>query len=437
MADIFISYASEDRARARAIAQALEQQWSVWWDRTILPGDAFDRTIERALESAKCVVVLWSASSVSSDWVRTEAGEGARRGILVPAFIEEVEIPLAFKLFQAADLSDWQSGQPHAEFEKLNKAIQTKLEASTGAESPDVQAGIAITSRKKDANTRSETQVTSQIRLNNERYGRGDPILCIHGLGASLYSWRNFVDALSKQNEVILLDLKGSGESPKPKDNYYSTQNHADLIYGFVLEHDLRNLTLIGSSFGGTLSLLTAIMLTERDPGRLRSLILIDAGAYKKALYAGEYEELLPWQIKLLQIPIINYAMIHLIPAKYLAKSILRLAYYDRSKITGRQIEAYARPLDEPGGRHALLETGKQIIPPNINEIWAKYKNIAVPTLIIWGKQDRVMRPIVGELLEQAIPNSTLKTIDQCGHIPQEERPEATISLVLDFLQSL
>ena len=83
--------------------------------------------------------------------------------------------------------------------------------------------------------------------------------------------------------------------------------------------------------------------------------------------------------------------------------------------------------------KHALLETGKQIIPPNIDELTARYQAINVPTLIIWGKQDKIINPIVGDLLDQAIPNSTLKWIDQCGHVPQEEMPEATV-LVLDFL---
>jgi len=83
------------------------------------------------------------------------------------------------------------------------------------------------------------------------------------------------------------------------------------------------------------------------------------------------------------------------------------------------------------------LETGRQIIPPNADELVAKFKDINVPTLIIWGLQDKIIDPIVGTLLDEAIPNSTLKWIDQCGHVPQEEMPEATVPLVLEFLASL
>lgn len=97
MSDIFISYTSEDRTKAETLASTLEQQgWSVWWDRTIPAGKTFDEVIEEAIDAARCVVVLWSNSSVTSRWVHTEAEEGARRNILVPVLIEKVNIPLAF-----------------------------------------------------------------------------------------------------------------------------------------------------------------------------------------------------------------------------------------------------------------------------------------------------------------------------------------------------
>ncbi|HEY5075496.1 MAG TPA: alpha/beta hydrolase [Pyrinomonadaceae bacterium] len=274
----------------------------------------------------------------------------------------------------------------------------------------------------------SDPNPSNPIELHHQIYGAGNPVLCIHGFGASLFSWRNFVDPLSKNYQLILIDLRGAGGSPKPPDSRYSTKDHADLIYKFILDHDLKNLTLIGNSFGGALSLLLSIMLLENEPGRLRSLILIDAGAYKQYI---------PGYVKLLGIPILGAAAIYLTPARCMAKSILKMAYYDPKKITKEQIEAYAAPIASPGGKHALLETGKQIIPPNIDELVAKYKDISAPTLIIWGKQDKIINPIVGDLLDQAIPNSTLKWIDQCGHVPQEEMPEATVPLVLDFLKSL
>ena len=269
---------------------------------------------------------------------------------------------------------------------------------------------------------------TNSVELHHKIYGTGNPVLCLHGFGASLYSWRNFVTPLSQDYQLILIDLKGAGNSPKPPDSHYSIQDHADLIYKFILDRDLKQLTLVGNSFGGALALLLSIMLLEKEPGRLRALIVIDPGAYKKYI---------PGYVKILGIPLLGAAAVYLIPARCMAKSILKLAYYDPKKITEEQIAAYAAPLAAPGGKHALLETGKQIIPPNIDELTAKYKDISVPTLILWGRQDKIISPDAGVLLDQAIPNSTLNWIEDCGHVPQEENPEATVPLVLGFLASL
>ncbi|MET0502417.1 MAG: TIR domain-containing protein [Candidatus Binatia bacterium] len=128
MGDIFISYASADRERARMLADALARQgWSVWWDRTIPPGKEFDQVIEEALDAAKCVVVLWSKTSTASSWVKTEAAEAMRRKILVPALIDDVKIPLEFRRLQAADLSQWQGEDSHPELEKFRRSIEGNI----------------------------------------------------------------------------------------------------------------------------------------------------------------------------------------------------------------------------------------------------------------------------------------------------------------------
>jgi hypothetical protein len=110
MGDIFISYAREDREKAKVLAHALVRYgWSVWWDRDIPPGRQFDEVIEEALTAAGCVIVLWSRHSITSSWVKTEAADAMRRRVLFPIFIEEdVKIPLEFRRLQAADLSKWQ-----------------------------------------------------------------------------------------------------------------------------------------------------------------------------------------------------------------------------------------------------------------------------------------------------------------------------------------
>lgn len=125
MADIFISYASQDRETARQLAERLEEPgYSVWWDRTIPPGRVFDEVIQEALASARSVVVLWSAHSVRSNWVKVEAEEALARHRLVPVLIEQVMPPFQFKRIQAANLKGWKGDADDPEFRKLVASIE-------------------------------------------------------------------------------------------------------------------------------------------------------------------------------------------------------------------------------------------------------------------------------------------------------------------------
>jgi hypothetical protein len=124
MADIFISYSSADKSIVKILAAFLESKgWSVWWDRLIPIGEVYDTVIERELHNASCVLVIWTTKSVSSDWVRNEADDAARRGVLVPVVLEPVAIPLAFKRIESAMLIGWKGEEDHPELELLINSI--------------------------------------------------------------------------------------------------------------------------------------------------------------------------------------------------------------------------------------------------------------------------------------------------------------------------
>jgi hypothetical protein len=125
MNDIFISYDSADRSVAQKFADALEScGWSVWWDREIPLGKAFDQVIEEELNAARCVIVLWSNQSVRSRWVKTEAAAAADRDCLLPVLIDDIAIPFEFKRIQTAMLMNWRGDDTDPEFNRLVKAVE-------------------------------------------------------------------------------------------------------------------------------------------------------------------------------------------------------------------------------------------------------------------------------------------------------------------------
>jgi hypothetical protein len=149
--DVFISYATQDRDRARTLASALESQgWSVWWDRNIVAGQSFDITIERALESAKCVIVLWSNQSIQSEWVKNEAAAAAERGVLVPALLDEIRIPLEFRRKQTANLARWKGDPKHEGFKDLCDGVAANVAQAgrTNIPSRPTQKPQAFTKRR-------------------------------------------------------------------------------------------------------------------------------------------------------------------------------------------------------------------------------------------------------------------------------------------------
>ncbi|MBV9497691.1 MAG: TIR domain-containing protein [Acidobacteria bacterium] len=128
MADLFLSYAREDRECAEQLAQALSARgWSVWWDRRIQVGKSFSEIIEHEIADARCVVVIWSRHSVESEWVQNEAAEAAHRKVLVPIRIEDVRMPLEFRRLQTADLFDWRNGFQGRELEECLLSIENLI----------------------------------------------------------------------------------------------------------------------------------------------------------------------------------------------------------------------------------------------------------------------------------------------------------------------
>jgi len=139
MADIFISYANEDRETAGQLARALESAgFSVWWDRRIPAGRSWRSVLEEALQGMRCLIVLWSENSLNSPWVLEEAEEARRlQKLLFPVLIENIAPPVGFRAIQAANLVDWDGAADAPAVKLLITDLKALLGDSKARTSPN------------------------------------------------------------------------------------------------------------------------------------------------------------------------------------------------------------------------------------------------------------------------------------------------------------
>jgi hypothetical protein len=164
MVDIFISYSTEDRARIRILAQALiDQGWSVFWDRTIKPGQSWKKVIGASLKEARCVVVAWSRASVESEWVSEEAMVGKQRQVLIPLNLDPVEIPFGFGQIQSADMTGWHGEMESQGFLDLVDAIAETIGSPAKGEKKPVGMEVEDVNKAQSASRSTDITKTSDF----------------------------------------------------------------------------------------------------------------------------------------------------------------------------------------------------------------------------------------------------------------------------------
>jgi pimeloyl-ACP methyl ester carboxylesterase len=260
------------------------------------------------------------------------------------------------------------------------------------------------------------------VRIHYQEKGTGTPLVLIHGYTASTYSWKEVFEPLAKSFHVIAVDLKGFGFSGKP-DGDYSRRAQAMLV-SHLLDHlKIDKAWLCGNSMGGEVALNVALANRERVAG----LILIDSAGVEvpgKGSLAPSY----------LTVPVLGRVLIALsLTSDKLVRQGLEKSFYDQSKVTGDRVANYYRPLKTRGGQLAALRARTQ---------WAMYPvepelgKINVPTLILWGTEDRLIPLAAGRKMSSLIKDSRLVMFENCGHLPQEEMPARTIDEIINFIKT-
>ncbi|SFV64578.1 Hydrolase, alpha/beta fold family [hydrothermal vent metagenome] len=269
-----------------------------------------------------------------------------------------------------------------------------------------------------------------KISLVYSEYGKKDnpTILFLHGFGENRHTWRFLVPKLEMKYHLIMVDLKGFGDSPKTKDDYYSVYDQALIVNEFIKEKKLKNITLVGRSFGGGVSLVLALLQKDKlIEKRVDRMILIDSMSYKQNL---------PSMLRDLKTPVIGYFGIHLLSNRYIATEAYKYAFYNDDLIPKNSIKYSSIYLSFPKAKYAYLKTVNQLVPDDIETIEKRFSEIDIPTLILWGKNDISIRVDKAYRLHRDIKNSSIKIFNHAGHMIQEEIPELVSREIIKFMEA-
>lgn len=254
--------------------------------------------------------------------------------------------------------------------------------------------------------------------------GDGEVLLLIHGIGGNSDCWRHLLPKLSTRYRVIAPDLLGHGQSDKPRGDY-SLGAFAVWLRDFLTALNIREVTVIGHSFGGGV----ALQFAHQHPEHCRRLVLISSG--------GLGPDLGPL-LRMMSLP-----GAELVLPMLASRPVLKVAdvLRDRATSDGREVTRYGETTRALGAlanrqsRSAFLRTLRSVVDHRGQAVCALNRLRAdLPTMIIFGDQDRCIPVAHGYSAHRALPGSRLHVIAGAGHQPQVERPEDVVRFVDDFV---
>ncbi|MFA6317027.1 MAG: alpha/beta hydrolase [Elusimicrobiota bacterium] len=249
--------------------------------------------------------------------------------------------------------------------------------------------------------------------------GEGEPLVLLHGLGASSYSWRCVLPSLGERFQVHALDWPGFGRSSQPLDFDYSVDGLKNWLGLFFDTMGWERAYLAGNSMGG----MAALAFATANPKRVARMALLGTPVY------AENKPRFLWPLRWPLIGKVFEACLGPIAVKAIAKT----AFVDKTKVTKELVGEYSLALRTKAGRRAVAEFMRNAIPPDISARVAAYADLRVPTLIMVGDHDGMVSVESAQLFAKTLYRGKLAVVKDCGHVPQEEKPAETAAALLKF----
>lgn len=261
------------------------------------------------------------------------------------------------------------------------------------------------------------TSLTSQpITTTYVNQGKGGtPILLLHGFDSSVFEFRRLFPRLAEHQETWAVDLLGFGFTDRISGIKFSASAITTHLHSFWKTQIEVPVILVGASMGGA----AAIDFTLTYPQAVKKLVLLDSAGFTSPPPLGKF-----------LFPPLDYWAVEFLRRPKVRENISKNAYYDPKFVSVDALLCAALHLEMPRWHQALISFTKSGGYPPFGQ---KLSQIQQPTLILWGKDDRILGTKYAHKFEAVIPNSQLIWIDDCGHVPHLEKPDITAAHIQQF----
>lgn len=266
------------------------------------------------------------------------------------------------------------------------------------------------------------------LNIHYKIQGEGEPaIVMLHGFGSSTYTWNAVQPTLAGHSLTVAFDRPAFGLTERPLEwgpnaNPYSPEAQIEYTIGLMDTLEIDKAILVGNSAGGTVAMATALAYPER----VKALVLVDAAIYSGGGAPGFVRPLLNTPQMQRIGPLIARRI------QNWGRDFINSAWYDASKMPPGYMDKYTQPLQVENWDRALWELTRTSQTRNFEE---DFEKLTLPVLVITGDNDTIVPTEQSLRLAEALPNAELVVIPNCGHVPQEECPEAWLAAIIPFIK--
>ena len=274
--------------------------------------------------------------------------------------------------------------------------------------------------KEKYANPYSKFVEVNGMDVHYQRKGKGHPFVLIHGFSGHVHNWREWMEHLANDFDLIAMDLPGFGLTGPHIDRDYSMKSNIAFLDQFLSKIGVDTFYLAGNSMGGGIAWSYALA----RPDKVKKLVLVDASGYpRKSSKSIAGFELLEYRFL--------HPLITKITPEFIIKQSLEGTYVNQNYASDKEVELYMDMLRRKGNRQVLIDKMTQGVRKDRS---AEIKQIKTPTLIIWGDKDNLISVENAYKFEQDIPSSSLIVYPDIGHIPMDEAGKQSAKDVRTYL---